>query len=160
MRMFSKHVFIVFFIFVLVLLSLTIRFISFFFYIAGALTKSQFPVFTIYAQKSCLTIRPCSRAWCIDRVQSYKLNGYVKRSTSANSRRDCLEMCLGENEFTCRWVKNIFVCFFFFVAAEKENNRHFCFLFSFHLCFSRATNHKNHNEPITLQTACRAAPMK
>lgn len=68
----------------------------------GALTKSQFPVFTIYAQKSCLGVRPCSRAWCIDRVQGYKLNGHVKRKLNANSRRDCLEMCLGETDFVCR----------------------------------------------------------
>ncbi|XP_062536166.1 uncharacterized protein LOC134205176 [Armigeres subalbatus] len=68
----------------------------------GALTKSQFPVFTIYAQKSCLKLRPCERAWCIDRVQGYKLNGHVKRTAQVVSRRDCLEMCLGENEFTCR----------------------------------------------------------
>uniref|UniRef100_A0A182QWK0 Apple domain-containing protein n=1 Tax=Anopheles farauti TaxID=69004 RepID=A0A182QWK0_9DIPT len=68
----------------------------------GALTKSQFPVFTIYAQKSCLKLRPCERAWCIDRVQGYKLNGHVKRTAQVVSRRDCIEMCLGENEFTCR----------------------------------------------------------
>ncbi|XP_053689043.1 uncharacterized protein LOC128738156 [Sabethes cyaneus] len=68
----------------------------------GALTKSQFPVFTIYAQKSCLKLRPCERAWCIDRVQGYKLNGHVKRTSQVLNRRDCLEMCLGENEFTCR----------------------------------------------------------
>ncbi|XP_059621103.1 uncharacterized protein LOC132264798 [Phlebotomus argentipes] len=68
----------------------------------GALAKSQFPVFTIYAQKSCLAIRPCARAWCIDRVQGYKLLGYEKRSAQAASRRDCLEMCLGETDFTCR----------------------------------------------------------
>ncbi|XP_055529344.1 uncharacterized protein LOC129721151 [Wyeomyia smithii] len=68
----------------------------------GALTKSQFPVFTIYAQKSCLKLRPCERAWCIDRVQGYKLNGHVKRTAQVLNRRDCLEMCLGENEFTCR----------------------------------------------------------
>ncbi|XP_034484455.1 uncharacterized protein LOC117789532 [Drosophila innubila] len=68
----------------------------------GALTKSQFPVFTIYAQKSCLGVRPCARAWCIDRVQNYKLDGHAKRVHSVNSRRDCLELCLGETEFTCR----------------------------------------------------------
>ncbi|XP_058813376.1 uncharacterized protein LOC131677531 [Topomyia yanbarensis] len=68
----------------------------------GALTKSQFPVFTIYAQKSCLKLRPCERAWCIDRVQGYKLIGHVKRTAQVVNRRDCLEMCLGENEFTCR----------------------------------------------------------
>lgn len=79
----------------------------------GALTKSQFPVFTIYAQKSCLGLRPCSRAWCIDRVQGYKLAGFTKRSAAATSRRDCLEMCLGENEFTCRsanYYKSTGVC--------------------------------------------------
>lgn len=68
----------------------------------GALTKSQFPVFTIYAQKSCLGVRPCARAWCIDRVQGYKLAGYEKRTATAESRQDCFEMCLGETEFTCR----------------------------------------------------------
>lgn len=75
-----------------------------FLFISGALTKSQFPVFTIYAQKSCLSVRPCSRAWCIDRVQNYRLAGFTKRSTAATSRQDCFEMCLGENEFTCRYV--------------------------------------------------------
>ncbi|KAM7364241.1 ZP and PAN domain-containing protein neyo isoform 1-T2 [Cochliomyia hominivorax] len=68
----------------------------------GALTKSQFPVFTIYAQKACLGVRPCARAWCVDRVQNYKLNGHAKRSVSVTSRRDCFELCLGEAEFTCR----------------------------------------------------------
>ncbi|XP_055923094.1 uncharacterized protein LOC129953724 [Eupeodes corollae] len=68
----------------------------------GALTKSQFPVFTIYAQKTCLGVRPCARAWCVDRVQGYKLKGQSKRSMTVNSRRDCLELCLGETEFTCR----------------------------------------------------------
>lgn len=68
----------------------------------GALTKSQFPVFTIYAQKSCLGVRPCARAWCIDRVQNYRLEGHAKRTHSVTSRRDCLELCLGETEFTCR----------------------------------------------------------
>lgn len=81
---------------------LIICFLSPFFLITGALTKSQFPVFTIYAQKSCLKLRPCERAWCIDRVQGYKLNGHVKRTAAATSRRDCLEMCLGETDFTCR----------------------------------------------------------
>ncbi|XP_053946412.1 uncharacterized protein LOC128855489 [Anastrepha ludens] len=68
----------------------------------GALAKSQFPVFTLYAQKSCLRIRPCARDWSIDRVQGYKLNGYVKRTIPVLSRQDCFELCLGEAEFTCR----------------------------------------------------------
>ncbi|XP_046865368.1 uncharacterized protein LOC6647167 [Drosophila willistoni] len=68
----------------------------------GALTKSQFPVFTIYAQKSCLSVKPCSRAWYVDRVQNYKLKTEVKRTVSVSSRRECFELCLSETEFTCR----------------------------------------------------------
>lgn len=70
--------------------------------LAGALTKSQFPVFTIYAQKSCLSVKPCGRAWYVDRVQNYKLKSEVKRSISVNSRRECFELCLSETDFTCR----------------------------------------------------------
>lgn len=70
--------------------------------ISGALTKSQFPVFTIYAQKSCLKMRPCERAWCIDRVQGYALKNHIKRSATAMSRQDCYEMCFGETDFLCR----------------------------------------------------------
>jgi hypothetical protein len=72
------------------------------FFIAGALTKSQFPVFTVYAQKQCLKLRPCERAWCVDRVQGYALKGHIKRSSTASSRLGCLEMCLGETDFLCR----------------------------------------------------------
>ncbi|XP_068153531.1 uncharacterized protein nyo [Drosophila tropicalis] len=68
----------------------------------GSLSRSQFPVFTIYAQKSCLGVRPCSKAWCVDRVQGYRLPEHVKSSQTVLSRRDCLELCLGESEFTCR----------------------------------------------------------
>ncbi|XP_067626254.1 uncharacterized protein [Eurosta solidaginis] len=68
----------------------------------GALAKSQFPVFTLYAQKSCLRKRPCTRAWYIDRVQGYKLNGYVRRKFLVESRQDCFESCLNETEFACR----------------------------------------------------------
>ncbi|KAG8337888.1 hypothetical protein J6590_012438 [Homalodisca vitripennis] len=69
---------------------------------ARALSKSQFPVFTIYAQKSCLGVKPCERAWCFDRVQGYKLSGYDKKHQTTGTRQDCLELCLGEREFTCR----------------------------------------------------------
>ncbi|XP_015606019.1 uncharacterized protein LOC107272897 [Cephus cinctus] len=68
----------------------------------GALSQSQFPVFTIYAQKSCLGVKPCERAWCIDRVQGHRLQGHTKRMVSASSRQHCLELCLGEREFLCR----------------------------------------------------------
>ncbi|XP_017771781.1 PREDICTED: uncharacterized protein LOC108559140 [Nicrophorus vespilloides] len=68
----------------------------------GGLTKSQYPVFTIYAHKSCLGVKPCERAWCIDRVQNYRLAGYAKSHQVVNSRQECLELCLGETDFQCR----------------------------------------------------------
>lgn len=78
----------------------------------GALSQSQFPVFTIYAQKSCLAVKPCERAWCIDRVQGHRLQGHTKRTASASSRQHCLELCLGEREFLCRSAN--------YVNATKE----------------------------------------
>lgn len=72
--------------------------------VPGALSQSQFPVFTIYAQKSCLAVKPCERAWCIDRVQGHRLQGHTRRTMSASSRQHCLELCLGERDFLCRWV--------------------------------------------------------
>ncbi|KYM92260.1 hypothetical protein ALC53_01323 [Atta colombica] len=69
---------------------------------AGALSQSQFPVFTIYAQKSCLAVKPCERAWCIDRVQGHRLQGHARRTMTASSRQHCLELCLGERDFLCR----------------------------------------------------------
>ncbi|XP_014488246.1 PREDICTED: uncharacterized protein LOC106751717 [Dinoponera quadriceps] len=68
----------------------------------GALSQSQFPVFTIYAQKSCLAVKPCERAWCIDRVQGHRLQGHARRTMTASSRQHCLELCLGERDFLCR----------------------------------------------------------
>ncbi|XP_014217059.1 uncharacterized protein LOC106645663 [Copidosoma floridanum] len=68
----------------------------------GALSQSQFPVFTIYAQKSCLSVKPCDRAWCIDRVQGHRLQGHTRRTTNTSDRQHCLELCLGEREFLCR----------------------------------------------------------
>lgn len=71
-------------------------------FLLGALTRSQFPVFTIYAQKSCLGVKPCERAWCFDRVLNHQLSGYSKKKHSVSSRQECLELCLGEREFVCR----------------------------------------------------------
>ncbi|KAK6628022.1 hypothetical protein RUM44_010504 [Polyplax serrata] len=68
----------------------------------GALARSQFPVFTIYAQKSCLGVKPCERAWCFDRVLGHQLTGYTKKKHNVGSRQECLELCLGEREFVCR----------------------------------------------------------
>ncbi|CAB3376587.1 Hypothetical predicted protein [Cloeon dipterum] len=67
-----------------------------------ALSSSQFPVFTIYAQKSCFMVKPCERAWCFDRVPGYTLKGYTRATHQAASRQECLELCLGERDFPCR----------------------------------------------------------
>lgn len=101
--LFILHPSIYFNIHILYIFSLTL-FLFFLLSFTGALTKSQFPVFTIYAQKSCLKMRPCERAWCIDRVQGYALKDHIKRSATAVSRQDCYEMCFGETDFLCRWV--------------------------------------------------------
>ncbi|XP_076659644.1 ZP and PAN domain-containing protein neyo [Halictus rubicundus] len=67
-----------------------------------ALSQPDLPVFPIYAQKSCLAVRPCERAWCIDRVQGHRLQGHTRRTMTASSRQHCLELCLGETDFLCR----------------------------------------------------------
>jgi hypothetical protein len=79
--------------------------ISSFFYFSlwsGALIKSQFPVFTIYAQKTCLKKQPCERPWTVDRVQGYALKNHIKRSSNATTRQECYELCFEETDFLCR----------------------------------------------------------
>eukprot|EP00095_Tigriopus_kingsejongensis_P012752 maker-scaffold30_size591359-snap-gene-1.14 protein:Tk12752 transcript:maker-scaffold30_size591359-snap-gene-1.14-mRNA-1 annotation:"hypothetical protein Phum_PHUM495760" len=69
----------------------------------GQLTPSQFPVFTIYVQKTCLpSSSRCSAAWSFERVMNHELNSDVRKRGKANSREDCEEMCLSEKEFECR----------------------------------------------------------
>nr|CAD7461044.1 unnamed protein product [Timema tahoe] len=87
---------------------------------AGALTKSQFPVFTIYAQKSCLGVKPCERAWCFDRVLQHRLQGHVKREAVASSRQDCLEMCLGERDFICSGFQHFVVHDNFSLCGHRD----------------------------------------
>ena len=46
---------------------------------SGQLTPSQFPVFTIYVEKTCLpSAELCDAAWSFDRVMNYKLDAEVK----------------------------------------------------------------------------------
>ena len=73
----------------------------------GALSSSQFPVFTLYAQKVCLSSH-CDRAWDYERVLDYKLKSgvteIVKKQRKTGSRTSCMELCLSERDFTCRLV--------------------------------------------------------
>jgi len=69
----------------------------------GALTASQFPVFTLYVQKNCFKANHnCDRAWSFERVMGYQLDGFSKKSRQVSTREDCQELCLSEKEFPCR----------------------------------------------------------
>merc|ERR1719510_1979630 len=67
------------------------------------LTKSQYPVFTIYVQKNCLSsAASCNGAWSFERVMDHQLDTEVRKSGVVGSRQECMELCLSEVEFECR----------------------------------------------------------
>lgn len=69
----------------------------------GGLTASQFPVFTIYVQKICLTNVPsCERAWTFEKVDGFAMDKYAKKRGRVSSRLNCEMLCLAEKEFPCR----------------------------------------------------------
>lgn len=71
----------------------------------GALSSSQFPVFTLYAQKVCLSGH-CDRAWDYERVPDFKIKAkgqeLTKKQRKTGSRTACMELCLSERDFVCR----------------------------------------------------------
>ncbi|XP_015791416.1 uncharacterized protein LOC107368149 [Tetranychus urticae] len=72
-----------------------------------SLQPSQFPVFTIYAQKSCLKgleNKSCLSSWSFEKVIGYELRKYEKRRLNVTSKNECLEACLLESSFKCRSV--------------------------------------------------------
>lgn len=67
------------------------------------LTPSQFPVFTIYVQKTCLpSAQRCQAAWSFERVMNHALQSEIIKTGQAANREECQELCLGEKEFECR----------------------------------------------------------
>jgi len=67
------------------------------------LTKSQYPVFTIYVQKNCLpSAASCNGAWSFERVMDHQLDTEVRKNGVVGSRQECMELCLSEVEFECR----------------------------------------------------------
>ncbi|XP_054931175.2 uncharacterized protein [Dermacentor andersoni] len=69
----------------------------------ASLAVSQFPVFTLYAQKICLFgKRRCSRDWAFERVTGYALRDLARKRLHAVAREECMDMCLDETEFQCR----------------------------------------------------------
>lgn len=71
-----------------------------------SLTRSQFPVYTIYAQKICLSGagQLCAgRSWAYESVPAFQMSAYVKDRRRTATKRACMELCLNEREFQCRW---------------------------------------------------------
>nr|XP_046915324.1 uncharacterized protein LOC124495920 [Dermatophagoides farinae] len=72
-----------------------------------ALTPSQFPVFTIYAQKICLKNLSTSCAnngWTFERVSGFELREHEKRLLQAPTSQDCMQACVWEQKFQCRSI--------------------------------------------------------
>jgi len=68
-----------------------------------SLTVSQFPVFTMYLQKTCFSSPlQCASAWAFERVQNYTLAGLAKKTVEVVDRMDCQDQCRLETEFVCR----------------------------------------------------------
>lgn len=73
---------------------------------AESLTRSQFPVYTIYAQKICLSRAGelCGqRPWAYEVVPGFQMSLYVRERRRAATRRACMELCLNERAFQCRY---------------------------------------------------------
>lgn len=69
------------------------------------LSRSQFPVYTIYAQKVCLTGagQHCAgRSWAYEMVPSFRMAAHVRDTRRAADRRQCQQLCLSETSFQCR----------------------------------------------------------
>ncbi|XP_046397609.1 uncharacterized protein LOC124164362 [Ischnura elegans] len=75
-----------------------------------SLMQSDYPVFTVYAQKMCLEERlPCERAWVSERVLGYEMVGSKAKGRPAvkvSSRQECMALCLQrqneEGQVPCR----------------------------------------------------------
>jgi len=80
---------------------------------SGELTPSQYPVFTIYLQKTCLaSAADCKAAWSYERVMDHALDVEPMQIVQeATNRQDCMEACLAQPQ--CRainWVSESAEC--------------------------------------------------
>ncbi|XP_068220289.1 uncharacterized protein [Palaemon carinicauda] len=72
---------------------------------SGGLAVSQFPVFTLYAQKVCLPLgrSACSTAWAYETVPGLALTEmFASEHRPAENRTACISMCILDSQFTCR----------------------------------------------------------
>ncbi len=75
----------------------------FFYVMIGDLTPSQFPVFTIYVQKTCLkSASKCGAAWSFERVMNHEIAATEISRSQQTERAPCMETCLLEDK--CRYV--------------------------------------------------------
>ena len=65
-------------------------------FVSGELTPSQYPVFTIYLQKTCLaSAGSCKAAWSFERVMEHSLAVEpLETAEGATDRQACMEACL------------------------------------------------------------------
>ncbi|KAE8740697.1 hypothetical protein FOCC_FOCC013789 [Frankliniella occidentalis] len=80
---------------------------------ARGLAKSQFPVFTLFAQRTCLRGANAvagagakaggvtGRHWAFETVRGHVLRTSVRRHHRVASRRDCMQLCLDQRDFVC-----------------------------------------------------------
>ncbi|MPC39770.1 hypothetical protein E2C01_033319 [Portunus trituberculatus] len=70
------------------------------------LARSQFPVFTLYAQKVCLSADAplCASPWAFESVPDLALSHFIEEEKThiAESRTECVEACMLETSFSCR----------------------------------------------------------
>ena len=67
-------------------------------FVLGELTPSQYPVFTIYLQKTCLaSAGSCKAAWSFERVMEHSLAvDPLETANGATDRQACMEACLAQ----------------------------------------------------------------
>jgi len=67
----------------------------------GSLATSEFPVFTMYGERTCLQ-GACARPWSFELVPSSSLSSHTRESLPSSSSSHCMEACLASPHFTCR----------------------------------------------------------
>ncbi|KAK8399758.1 hypothetical protein O3P69_003649 [Scylla paramamosain] len=72
------------------------------------LARSQFPVFTLYAQKVCLSANAplCDSLWSFESVPDLALSHFIEEEATriTASRSECVEECMLETSFPCRSI--------------------------------------------------------
>jgi len=69
------------------------------------LAVSEFPVFTMYAEKICLpttSMKPCKTAWAFEMVPDAELEGFEEKKVIVRDVSECRTKCRDEENFSCR----------------------------------------------------------